>query len=400
MRLEIPRETERLGAVLVHSVQKVYELDSGMGGQIDRRNDRSVIQRIPYEQKYVAEKDMAIVIPMRGERIKLVEGVLSGIPNHCLIIILSNSPRAPVDRFAIERDAFRRFSRFTDKQVIVAHQKDPILAQACVEAGYPYLLDEQTGAVRNGKAEGMILATLLARLAGKRYIGFIDADNYFPGAVLEYVREYGVGLSMSRSKHKMVRISWHSKPKVTETGLYFAKWGRASRQTNRYLNALISEYTGFETEIITTGNAGEHAMTMDLAMMLDYSAGYSIEPYHYVNLFERFGGLTSNTLPQELVEEHIEIFQIESRNPHMHDVGKGDVHINDMAFAAMQVIYHSPICPRKLKAALLRDMERMEMVGKDEEPALPLYYPSLANIDLDAFRATVEGQVSLTPLWA
>lgn len=29
MKLEIPRFTERFGAVSLHSVQKVYELDSG-----------------------------------------------------------------------------------------------------------------------------------------------------------------------------------------------------------------------------------------------------------------------------------------------------------------------------------------------------------------------------------
>ena len=45
---------------------------------------------------------MAIVIPVKDEKLSLLEGVLSGIPNECLIIIVSNSQRHPVDRYAME----------------------------------------------------------------------------------------------------------------------------------------------------------------------------------------------------------------------------------------------------------------------------------------------------------
>lgn len=392
MRIETPRETERLGAVLIHSVQKVYELDSGLATPADALDDRSVIQRIPYEQEYEIEKEMAIVVPMRNERVKLVEGVLCGIPNQCLTIIVSNSPREPVDRFAIEREAFMNFSRFTQKDVIVVHQKDPVLAEACRNAGYPELLDEKTGLVKGGKAEGMILAKLLARLSGRKYVGFIDADNYFPGAVLEYIREYAAGFVLSSSPYAMVRISWHSKPKVIEDSLFFAKWGRTSRSTNRLLNMLITEYAGFETEIIRTGNAGEHALSMDLAMLLDYSSGYSIEPYHYINMFEKFGGLTGAELDKEMIRRHVEIFQIESRNPHMHDVGKGEEHIDNMTYAAMQVIYHSPICPRKLKKQLLQEMRELKLLKGKEKPADVVYYPPLSQVNMDAFAQSIQAR--------
>jgi len=30
----------------------------------------------------------------------------------------------------------------------------------------------------------MIIGLLVAKAAGKEYVGFIDADNYFPGSVL------------------------------------------------------------------------------------------------------------------------------------------------------------------------------------------------------------------------
>jgi mannosyl-3-phosphoglycerate synthase len=387
MRIEIPHETERLGAVLIHNVQKVFELDTGLSKLTDEPT--SVMQRICYEELFEIEKQMTIVIPMRNERIKLVEGVLCGIPNQCLTIILSNSSRDPVDRFAIEKAAFENFSRFVKKNIIVVHQKDPILAEACRLAGYADLLDEATGLVKNGKAEGMILATLLTRLSNREYIGFIDADNYFPGAVLEYVHEYAAGFSMSTSPYTMTRIAWHSKPKIIEDQLFFAKWGRTSRNTNLFLNALIAEYTGFETEIIKTGNAGEHAMTMDMAMLLDYSSGYSIEPYHYINLIERFGGQAGTELPQERVNQPVEIFQIESRNPHMHDVGKGNEHIDQMTYAAMQVIYHSSSCPKKLKRKLIKEMRALNLLGKKEKPSNVTYYPNLGGVDLDEFTAVI-----------
>lgn len=390
MRLEVPRETERLGAVVIHGMQRVYELDSGMGSGEPTGGSDPLMQRVPYEQKYNIEKDMAIVVPVRNDRIKLVEGVLSGIPNHCQTIILSNSPRYPVDRFALEQDAFRRYSRFTNKRVLVAHQKDPLFGKACLAAGYEAIVDPQTGLVRDGKAEGMILATLMARLAGKRYIGFIDADNYFPGAVLEYIREYSSGLATTEGLYRMIRIAWHSKPKIVESNLFFAKWGRTSRRTNRYLNMLLGEYSGFETDIIRTGNAGEHAMTIDLAMTLDYSSGYSIEPFHFISMFEKFGGLTEATLPRQLIEAHVSIYQIQSRNPHMHDAAKGEGHIDHMSLAAMQVIYHSTICPSNLRQELLKGMHALGMVTEGEPPSV-MRYPALDTVDLSAFAATIEG---------
>lgn len=388
MRIEIPNETERLGAVLINSVQKVYELDSGSSADPETPGNGYLIQRMPYEAEYEIEKSMAIVVPMRNERIKLVEGVLAGIPNQCLTLIVSNSDRSPVDRFAIERDAFNRFARFTQKQVLVVHQKDPNMAALCQAAGYTDILDEVEGRVKNGKAEGMILAKLLVSLSGCRYIGFIDADNYFPGSVHEYIREYAAGFYMSNSCYSMVRIHWHSKPKIIGDALFFAKWGRTSKQTNHFLNSLITAYTGYETEIIKTGNAGEHAMTMNLAMNLNYSSGYSIEPYHYINMFERYGGLGITTLSEEMIEKHVEVMQIESRNPHLHDFGKGDEHIEQMTYGAFQVISQSPICPAEIKEKLSGEIGELEREYPQISPIS--YYPSLADIDKDAMMEAIE----------
>ena len=352
-------------------------------GNFGPDDEDCMIHRFPSEQLSEVASDLAIVVPVRGERLKLVEGVLVGIPNECLTIVVSNSDREPVDRYRMEANAVKQYGAISKKNVITVHQKDPSLAEAFRAGGYTHLLDDKTGLIRDGKAEGMLVAKLLAKLCGKKYIGFVDSDNYFPGAVYEYVKIYAAGFALKKSDYAMTRIAWHSKPKIKNSELYFAKWGRSSVVTNRILNRLISEYTGFDTEVIKTGNAGEHAMTMELAMLLDYSRGYSIEPQHYMSMLEKFGGVKASPFP-DIMKKEIEIFQLESRNPHMHDA-KGDEHISHMIRQALQVIYHSFICPDSVKKEI-----ESELDGKP--PEKPVYYPALSNVDLAAFREVLKNK--------
>ncbi len=385
MRIELPKNVERFGAICFGGLQKVFELDSGIeNGSITK--NKHIIERIPYHDLCNIYKEMAIIIPVRNERLRLLDGVLCGIPHHCLPIIVSNSPLEPNNRFAMEEDALGDFCTFTNRNALIAHQKDPRLAKAFAEIGYTEILDGN-GNVRDGKAEGMLIGTILARLAGKKYIGFVDADNYFPGSVEEYIREYASGFTIGSSPYTMVRIAWHSKPKIIKSKLFFKKWGRTSSYTNKMLNKLIGHYTGFETEIVKTGNAGEHAMTMDLAMVLDYSSGYSIEPYHIVNLLEKFGGILESPL-SEVMKRKVEVFQIGSRNPHLHEVGNED-HIDRMLYLATQVVYHSPICPEALKDELKREMVSRKLVKSNEDMAKPSYFPVLSSIDYDSFMKSI-----------
>jgi mannosyl-3-phosphoglycerate synthase len=208
--------------------------------------------------------------------------------------------------------------------------------------------------------------------------------------VHEYVQEYCAGIKLAQSKYSMVRIAWHSKPKIKESGLFFAKRGRASERTNRILNELLSYYTGYGTEIIKTGNAGEHAMTMDLAKRLDFSSGYSIEPYHFINMLEKYGGILDNP-ESKIMNERIEIFQIESRNPHLHEV-KGDEHVEDMSRAALEVIYRSPVCPDELKEEILTDLRERKLLKEGEEPQKIKYYPAIINSDLPAFKKALQNE--------
>lgn len=388
MRIEVPREFERLGAVRIYGLQKIYELDAGAEAEMSDQND-AVVRSLPAEALYGVQREMAIVVPVKSERLKLIEGVLVGIPNSCLVIVVSNSPREPVDRFFLEQESIANFCRFTRKQVLIVHQRDPVIGAAFAAAGYPELLDD-TGCVRPGKAEGMMIGTVLARMMGKRYVGFVDSDNYFPGAVNEYIREYAAGFLINGGDHTLVRISWHSKPKIVEQSLYFAKWGRSSRHCNRALNRLLSHHTGFETDIVKTGNAGEHALTLDLAMSIRYAAGYAVEPYHFIDLLEQYGGV----FPSEHgdMRRLVRICQIESRNPHLH-ADKGDDHVAAMIRGSLATIYHSRLCPPALQEEIDTELRQGGYLTDGETLAPVRTYPSMEHLDLGKFAAGVQALV-------
>jgi mannosyl-3-phosphoglycerate synthase len=381
MKLDLPRYTERFGAISLHGVQRVYELDSAFN---EGRPASEAIRSVGNAEISEIERKMAIVIPIKGERLKLLEGVLSGIPHDCLTIIVSNSPRQPVDRFKLEKEALDQFNRFVGKNTLILHQKDPGLSDALKEVGYTSIFGPDD-IVRNGKAEGMVIGMLLAKMAGKEYVGFIDADNYIPGSVNEYVKIFASGIAMSNTPYTMVRISWIYKPKWSESGQTheMRKWGRVSEITNQYLNDLVSYYTGFETEVMRTGNSGEHCMSMKLAELLTYSSGFSVEPYEVVNILEEFGGILP-TENQDAMDKGIEIMQVETRNPHFHEE-KGDDHLNEMVTGSLGCIYHSKICPPRLRDKICEWLHGREIIQEGHEPDLLKNISSFKNIDMHQF---------------
>lgn len=357
MKLDFPRYTERLGPVSIHAVQKVYELDSGKSKGF--HSSHQTIRKFDYDELSNILHEMAIIIPTKNEKLKLLEGVLSGIPNEALVIIVSNSPRTLVDRYTVEVETVRQLSRFMDKKIMMIHQSDLGLADTFKKIGYESILDPQ-GSIREGKAEGMVIGILLAKIHRKDYVGFIDADNYIPGAVNEYVKIFAAGFGMATTPYSNVRVSWVYKPKVRDNSLRFTKWGRVSEITNRYLNSILSHATGFDTEIVKTANSGEHALSMPLAERLHFSGGYSIEIHEIIDILEKFAGL-SESMPSsppflsahypDVLEKGVEIFQIETRNPHFHE-DKGNAHLAEMLQASLLSIYHSNICPHQLREEL------------------------------------------------
>jgi mannosyl-3-phosphoglycerate synthase len=233
----------------------------------------------------------------------------------------------------------------------------------------------------------MVAAMLIAMMAKKEYVGFIDADNYFPGSVWEYVRCFASGFTMAKSPYAMVRIQWRYKPKAS-SGMYFRRWGRVSEITNRCMNSLISGKTGFETEVIKTGNAGEHAMSLRLAEILPYASGYAVEPQELVSIFEGFGGV----LPmahQTAAKHGVEIFQIETRNPHLHEE-RGERHLGGMLLGSLGTIYHSPLCEEETKQMVLNELLQQNAIKPKEEPAKRHLSAPPKTVDLPKFTKVME----------
>ncbi len=388
MRLTFPYQTERLGAVRIYGMQHVFELDCGHAppGPDSGRSWGTTVAHVPCADLRAIQERMALVVPCRDERLKVLEGVLTGIPHGCLVIFVSNSARDPVDRFIMEHDSVERFCRFNQRSALVVHQRDRGVAAAFEKAGMPELLDAD-GRVAHGKGEGMILGIALARLAGRDYVGFVDADNFVPGSVREYVDAYASDFHLARTRFAVVRISWQSKPKVVDGSIFFNRWGRTSENTNRFLNLLLAHLTGFGTEAIRTGNAGEHAMTMEIALRLRFASGFAVEPYELLELFERYGGVESTAaapVEADVMREGVEIYQVETRNPHFHE-NRGEQHVDEMRLAAVNAIFHSPICPPRLQEEILEFLRR-EGQSQSDVPAPPeVTYPALSTLDWATF---------------
>lgn len=66
---------------------------------------------------------MAIIIPIKDEKLKLLEGVITGIPHNCAIIIVSNSSREDSDRFEMEKMWWKIFATLLNATILLSIKK-------------------------------------------------------------------------------------------------------------------------------------------------------------------------------------------------------------------------------------------------------------------------------------
>jgi len=390
MRIESSKQIEHLGAVRVHGVRRVLELDSGT--RTSTLLEKSMeAQKIDRETIAAIQQRLAIVLPINNEDLKVFEGVLSGMPHDCVMIVISNSQRGEIDNFKNEQEILSRFCDATKRSALIVHQKDPHLGEALANCGYTEILDEN-GLIRSGKSEGMIIGILLALLQGKEYVGFIDTDNYIPGAVWEYVQHYAIGFSLSESPYAMVRILWRYKPKISGE-LYFKKWGRVSEITNKYINHFISTKGKFETDVVKTANAGEHAMSLQLATKLTYATGYGVETQELMSIFEQFGGLLP-IVDKTVTEKGVDIIQTETINPHIHEE-KGEEHlIQDMLVPSLSVIYYNPLCEEATRQLIRKQLVELDCISPGGKVPKLRMVPPLESVDIQEFTSILEQYLS------
>lgn len=380
MRLADSFRSERFGAVRIHELQRVIELDSGAVADAGRPGISAGSRVVGPEALRAVETQLVIVVPCMNESRSVIEGVLSGIPHDCLLVLVSNSDRGPVDRYESEVQTVEQFCRLAGRSAVTVHQRDPGVAAAFKAAGMDELIDE-AGLVRAGKGEAMLVGMALAAMTGRKYVGYVDADNYVPGAVHEYCKAYAAGLHLAGSPFSMVRISWHSKPKLRDGRLFFSRRGRSSEVTNEWLNRFVAEYSNFGTEVIATGNAGEHAMSLELGLKLRLAGGFAVEPFEYVDLFEQFGGVLESPHP-DVMASSVSVLQIETRNPHFHD-NKGEGHVQGMRMQALNVLYHSQVTLPAVRQEIAEFLVAQGALEPGREPPRERIYPPVGTLALD-----------------
>ncbi|KAH8763243.1 mannosyl-3-phosphoglycerate synthase, partial [Diaporthe sp. PMI_573] len=427
MRFSASKSTARIGQVEIRGVQHVVEFEARDRQPSNRRghHGQQPTEAVSPEAIDAIQSRTAIVVPCKDEPVNRIVSVWAGIPAGSLIIVVSASAQDMYDR---ERDALARFCRDTGRDGISVHQRDEKLAKALSEVGMTGLLGDD-GLVHGGKGEALQSHGCAAGDGGRtsyyKYIGFIDADNYVTGSVSEYCKAFSAGFHLASAPDAMVRINWGSKPKVHDGEIVFKTSGRSSEVVNRHFNQLLGQlhktgsctFSGeacehvendkgdMELHHICTGNAGEHAMTMSLALKLRLAGGYAIEPFHFIDIFDRFAGdhmvksapaslmrephSIMSTVSSSLVstpvgtspcssqvsetraatsfiptssqpapsavdqgllgyspeEPHvtpkIQILQIRTMNPHFHDTNKGEAHIIRMWMQGLSAMYHS-----------------------------------------------------------
>ena len=184
MLVEAPKNVENIGPIKVYYPQSIIRLESKIPS-LSALN-------FPKESLNHILKDFSIIVPIKNENTILFDSVIRSIPADCNIIVISDSDREKCEK---EMKVIEDFHRMTGAPIIFAHQKDPTIGHALNDIGYTNILDN--GLVRDGKGEGLILGLIINKCLGRKYVGFVDADNYMPTSIYEYVLDFAIGIASS-----------------------------------------------------------------------------------------------------------------------------------------------------------------------------------------------------------
>lgn len=438
MRLTRPTRGRRFGMLHIAEEARVLELDAHVQGGRDGKGsgcmaeaDGSDTVCYSMDTLNTVLAEMVIVVPCKDEDLSVIRGVISAIPAPCLVILVSNCKRGDDDQYIQQVAMAKGFGGY-GRQILAIHQKDLMASAAFRAAGMSELADPVQGTIRNGKGEGMLLGIALASAfcPERRFIGFVDADNFHAGSVNEYCKAFAAGFAMSPSpelEDTMVRLRWSCKPKMRNGRLDLVTEGRCSKIVNSWLNKLFTPCsnqrngghkgpanTDANSPFVTTGNAGEHAMTMNLALKLRMAAGYAIEPFHFIDLLER-GHLKHPGEKQQAVapngtlsplDKPVRVLQVRTLSPHFHRAS-GDEHIRRMWATGLGSVYHGLAPYRSMPGSndgsisKLREevhsfaVERGGIDGAKGELPQPNIYPALENIHMARFREVLESSLGI-----
>jgi len=130
---------------------------------------------------------------------------------------------------------------------------------------------------------------------------------------------------------------------------------------------------------------------MKLAEILPYATGFAVEPGELTALFEGFGGILPSA-DTAASKQGVEVFQIETKNPHFHEE-KGGRHLNNMLVPGQAIIYHSPLCGKALKEQIRDGLIKQGAITPEDELVKPLITPPLRQADLPRFISYMKRQL-------
>ena len=116
-------------------------------------------------------------------------------------------------------------------------------------------------------------------------------------------------------------------------------------------------------------------------MRMRMAGGFAVEPFQFVELFEQFGGVLPGA-PDVPRDMGVPLLQIGTCNPHFHD-NKGDEHVQSMRYQALNVLYHSPVCPPSLRTEIVDFLVLQGALEPGQEPAQERIYPPVGTLALD-----------------
>ncbi|MBE9482389.1 MAG: mannosyl-3-phosphoglycerate synthase, partial [Chloroflexi bacterium] len=101
------------------------------------------------------------------------------------------------------------------------------------------------------------------------------------------------------------------------------------------------------------------------------------------SIFECFGGIlpASN---RGVAKEGIEIFQIETRNPHLHEE-RGGMHLRRMILPVLSVIYYSTLCNSEIKQQISEKLIEQGALQPEGEIPRPHLIPPPKTINAQIF---------------
>lgn len=331
----------------------------------------------------------AFVISHKNEGSEILLRVLWYLPVDSPIIIVTNCQERERDELAnVLRTELARH-----KRIYLVHQKDETIARLFETYGVSHILGTDSKVI-DGKGEGMYIGALCAyQLGYPRWVIFYDADNFVPSALLEYT------LAMSRlfmlasldgasnefdtlivQKQAMshvapnflhnVRICWSSKP-VLGSGNWDARViGRCTRVVSPLFDALLEGWFGIRDHAISSSNAGEQGMTIETALSLRFSSGFSVETLQLLDLL-------FNAIEGRSGIEGSVLAQYQSKSPHFHEK-KDDEHVKKMIEESLGSFFHfETVLPDNVKRDLQKVYAELQL-----ERVYPALYPSLRSLPL------------------